>query len=321
VGAVPKRDGASTIEQIAALAGVSRSTVSRVLNNHPSVRADVRARVQRVIDEHRYTPSSAARSLASRRTNAVGLLIPRSAAVVFSDPFFPNVIQGIPETCTNRGYLLMLSMVTAEREPDFFQLQRLLRGHGVDGATVLLGVDGTVRGDRTRARFFGRNAEVPLMITSVGEGEAIARALPRLEALLARPLATLAATRGQGFTLPERVVLAWAGLRGAVPIVFATIPVAAGVPGSRAFFDVVFFSVVVSTLLQGLTFERLSRVLGLTSVAAPLPRPLVEFGGVRRLDHGPGVHRRAVLHHRRRLFHGSTPVETLSPQVGSPAAA
>src|SRR3954451_23512658 len=62
-----------TIEEIADLADVSRSTVSRVLNNHPSVRPSVRERVQQVIQENRYTPRAAARSLASRRTNVVGL--------------------------------------------------------------------------------------------------------------------------------------------------------------------------------------------------------------------------------------------------------
>ena len=124
-----------TIEEIAALAAVSRSTVSRVLNNHPSVRPTVRARVQQVIAEQRYSPRAAARSLASRRTNVVGLLIPRSAATLFTDPFFPYVIQGITETCSNRGYFLMLSMVTAEREQDFYE--RVLRGRHVDGLILL----------------------------------------------------------------------------------------------------------------------------------------------------------------------------------------
>jgi LacI family transcriptional regulator len=124
-----------TIEEIADLAAVSRSTVSRVLNNHPSVRPLVRARVQQVIQEHRYTPRAAARSLASRRTNVVGLLIPRSAATIFSDPFFPHVIQGITEACSNRGYFLMLSMVTAEREQDFYE--RVLRGRHVDGLIMM----------------------------------------------------------------------------------------------------------------------------------------------------------------------------------------
>jgi len=127
--------GRLTIEEIADLADVSRSTVSRVLNNHPSVRPAVRERVQQVIQEHRYTPRAAARSLASNRTNVVGLLIPRSAATIFSDPFFPHVIQGITETCSNRGYFLLLSMVTAEREQDFYE--RVLRGHHVDGLIMM----------------------------------------------------------------------------------------------------------------------------------------------------------------------------------------
>lgn len=67
----------------------------------------------------------------------------------------------------------------------------LLHRHGIAGATVLLGVDGTVRGERRRARFFARNADVPLMVISVGSGEAIASALPALGALLERPLLTL----------------------------------------------------------------------------------------------------------------------------------
>src|SRR5579871_539535 len=77
-----RRDGqrwavsAPTIEQIARLARVSRSTVSRVLNNHPNVRPAVRDRIVQVIDEHDYTPRAAARSLARRQTNLIGIIIP-----------------------------------------------------------------------------------------------------------------------------------------------------------------------------------------------------------------------------------------------------
>jgi PII-like signaling protein len=71
----------------------------------------------------------------------------------------------------------------------------LLHGRGVAGATVLLGVDGTAHGARQRARFFGRNAEVPLMVISVGDGEAISALLPELGALLKRPLVTLERVR------------------------------------------------------------------------------------------------------------------------------
>jgi PII-like signaling protein len=71
----------------------------------------------------------------------------------------------------------------------------LLHRRGIAGATVLLGVDGTARGVRRRARFFGRNAHVPLMVISVGDGGRIAAALPELGALLSRPLVTLERVR------------------------------------------------------------------------------------------------------------------------------
>jgi PII-like signaling protein len=71
----------------------------------------------------------------------------------------------------------------------------VLHRHGVAGASVLLGVDGTVHGHRRRARFAGGNAHVPLMVVSVGSGAAIAAALADLEELLTRPLATLERVR------------------------------------------------------------------------------------------------------------------------------
>jgi PII-like signaling protein len=67
----------------------------------------------------------------------------------------------------------------------------LLRSRGIAGATVLLGVDGTVHGERRRAAFFGGNAEVPLMVIAVGDGPRVAAVLPELGALLERPLITL----------------------------------------------------------------------------------------------------------------------------------
>lgn len=77
------------------------------------------------------------------------------------------------------------------RTPAFEAICALLRDRGIAGATVLLGVDGTTRGRRARARFFARNADVPMMIIAVGSGDRIAAVLPELDALLDRPLATL----------------------------------------------------------------------------------------------------------------------------------
>jgi PII-like signaling protein len=81
------------------------------------------------------------------------------------------------------------------RVPAFVAVCDLLHRRGIAEATVLLGVDGTVHGQRTRARFFGRNAEVPMMIIAVGSGERIGRVLPELGGLLRRPLLTLERVR------------------------------------------------------------------------------------------------------------------------------
>jgi PII-like signaling protein len=79
--------------------------------------------------------------------------------------------------------------------PAFVAVCDLLHERGIAGATVLLGVDGTRGGRRTRARFFGANAEVPVMIISVGTGERIAGALSELGRLLTEPLVTLERVR------------------------------------------------------------------------------------------------------------------------------
>src|SRR5262249_37136599 len=75
--------------------------------------------------------------------------------------------------------------------PAHLAIVERLRAHGVAGATVLLGVDGTVHGVRERARFFSRNEAVPLMVVSVGAGAAIAAVLAELSHLLPQPVATL----------------------------------------------------------------------------------------------------------------------------------
>jgi potassium/hydrogen antiporter len=103
------------------------------------------------------------------------------------------------------------------------------------------------------------------------EGSALALVL----IFVARPFATLVATALSPFTLAEKGVLAWAGLRGAVPVVLATFPVIAAAPHSLEFFNIVFFAVLLSTLLQGATFEPVARALRVTtdgSRTSSLPR-------------------------------------------------
>jgi LacI family transcriptional regulator len=120
-----------TIEEIAALAQVSRSTVSRVLNDHPNVRPMVRDRVLRVIRENNYAPRAAARSLANNRTQSIGVLFPVGLTNLFQDPFFALLVQGIMEGAARRGYFVMLSMVTADKEQEFYS--KILRSRPYDG--------------------------------------------------------------------------------------------------------------------------------------------------------------------------------------------
>jgi cell volume regulation protein A len=101
--------------------------------------------------------------------------------------------------------------------------------------------------------------------------------------LVARPLATAISTLNWSFSLADRIVLAWAGLKGAVPVVLATFPVIEEVEGAREIFNIVFFAVLLSTLLQGTTFEPLARRLGATTTEPALPTPLAEAGTIRRL--------------------------------------
>jgi cell volume regulation protein A len=100
---------------------------------------------------------------------------------------------------------------------------------------------------------------------------------------VARPVAAWAATLPFGFKPREQLLLGWAGLRGAVPVVLATFPVIEGIDHSLDFFNIVFFAVVLSTILQGSTMELLAERLGLTTDDPTVPQPLGEAGTIRRL--------------------------------------
>jgi cell volume regulation protein A len=83
--------------------------------------------------------------------------------------------------------------------------------------------------------------------------------------------------------LRESALVGWAGLRGAVPIVLATFPVLDGIENAGSFFNIVFFVVITSTLIQGATFDPLARALGLTSSEPAVTPPLHEVGTIRQL--------------------------------------
>jgi potassium/hydrogen antiporter len=110
------------------------------------------------------------------------------------------------------------------------------------------------------------------LVNVIDEGTAIAI----VTAALARPIAATLFTLRADFDLRERLMLGWAGLRGATPIVFATYPVVAELDQGRLMFNVAFFVVLISTVIQGTTIEPVARVLGVTSSEAAIPVPLVE---------------------------------------------
>ena len=123
-----------TLDKVAKLSGVSRSTVSRVINNDPNVSVATREKVLRVIQETQFQPNLVARSLAAGRTRMLGFLIPRAVTTVFHDPYFPTVIQGVASACNARDFSVMLWL--AEPEYERRMARQVLNNTLVDGVIV-----------------------------------------------------------------------------------------------------------------------------------------------------------------------------------------
>ena len=119
--------------------------------------------------------------------------------------------------------------------------------------------------------------------SGLGDVAADSLALSAVLMFIARPLAAVVATAFADYDFRERLMLGWAGLRGAVPIWLATFPVIEGIGNAEPIFNSIFFVVVTSTLIQGATFEPLAHRLGVTTNEPALPPPVVETGIVRRL--------------------------------------
>ncbi|RFA19123.1 LacI family DNA-binding transcriptional regulator [Subtercola boreus] len=119
---------------VAALAGVSRATVSRVVNQSPKVTPRVIEVVNDAIATLNYVPNRAARTLASRRAQAIALVVPESTAKLFTDPFLASVTQGIALYLADTDYTLTL-LIASESTPD--KTLRYLLGGNVDGALVV----------------------------------------------------------------------------------------------------------------------------------------------------------------------------------------
>ena len=147
-----------------------------------SLAVDARARIQACLPE-------------------LAALAPRGLVTLERARMLTGGIEGPPQLPWGNGAQTKLTVYLGRAERArgehagprlaFQAVTALLQAHGVDGATVLLGVDGTVHGTRRRARFLADNAAVPVMVIAVGETGRLAGLLPELGSLLERPLVTL----------------------------------------------------------------------------------------------------------------------------------
>ena len=126
------------LEDIAKLAGVSRSTVSRVVNASPNVSLAARKRVEKIIQNTGYHPNAAARSLASQRTHMIGLVIPRTTSAFFTDPYFPQLTQGVAFACNDHHLTLSLFLVGNQNDEDEIT-PRISRRGMLDGILIQSG--------------------------------------------------------------------------------------------------------------------------------------------------------------------------------------
>jgi DNA-binding LacI/PurR family transcriptional regulator len=120
---------------VARVAAVSTATVSRVVNGSPKVRADTRRTVERAIARLGYVPNRAARTLVTRRTDTIALVVSESERRVFSDPFFPTIVQGISTAIADTQLQLLLLLARGEREHE--KVERYLRQGHVDGVILM----------------------------------------------------------------------------------------------------------------------------------------------------------------------------------------
>lgn len=126
---------AATLEQVAALAGVSRSTVSRVVNDSPQVSPAARIAVEAAIAELGYVPNPAARTLVTRRTGSIALVVHETEERVFEEPFFAGVVRGAGTAVAARDRQLILLLAGAGHPRE--RTERFLFGGHVDGVLLL----------------------------------------------------------------------------------------------------------------------------------------------------------------------------------------
>ncbi|MEV7565731.1 LacI family DNA-binding transcriptional regulator [Streptomyces tanashiensis] len=150
---VPRRQ--STLDEVAELAGVSRSVASRVLNNAPHVSRAKREAVERAVHRLGYVPNPTARALATRQTGAAALVVSGEDPSIFADPFFAQVIVGASAALEDADLHLMLCLAASDRGRR--RVEQVLRAKGADGVMLM-----ALREDDPLARM-AEEAEMPVV--------------------------------------------------------------------------------------------------------------------------------------------------------------
>jgi len=127
-------------EDIAKLAGVSRSTVSRVINNYPNVPETTKAKVLRVIEQYQYEPNSFARALAGKRTDTIGLFAismneKENATRIYQNSYFAPIVDLVVDTANARGFYVLIHTVYSPG--DFQKIKQAFLQKRIDGGILV----------------------------------------------------------------------------------------------------------------------------------------------------------------------------------------
>lgn len=125
-----------TIKDVARLAGVDPSTVSRVIADSPRISQKTKEKVLKVMEELDFHPNAIARSLASRSTKTIGVIMPLSSEKIFVNPFFTEVMRGISASALKRGYDILFS-TGGSGDEEYLTTSRMINERRIDGLILL----------------------------------------------------------------------------------------------------------------------------------------------------------------------------------------
>lgn len=126
-----------TIKDVARKAGVSPSTVSRVISGSTRISTSTTSRVMKCMEELGFHPNAIARSLANSTSRTIGLIMPEKPGEALSNPFFPEALRGILRASSELGYDVLLSSHLGEMENQLYSIKSMINGSKVDGILLM----------------------------------------------------------------------------------------------------------------------------------------------------------------------------------------